>query len=312
MDEGITKFNIMPSEKLIKFSNEITSKIYFDYDLKKSNWFNIGGKTKIYFKPDNLTDLVLFLKNFGSKEKIHILGAGSNTLISDKTYDGAVIKLGKNFSNISILPSEIIVAGSGCLDKKLSEFALKNEIGNFEFLSCIPGTIGGGLRMNAGCFNKEFKDILISIQAIDREGRVLTIPANKVIFEYRKNDLPDDLIFLSASFKGEKKDKDKIEKEVIELRNRKDESQPTKIKTSGSTFKNPVNQTKKKVWQLIKESVPLDTSFGDACISDKHYNFFVNKNNASFNDMNKLIKFVQESVQKKTGIILEKEIKILE
>ena len=302
----------MPSEKLIKFSNEITSKIYFDYDLKKSNWFNIGGKTKIYFKPDNLTDLVLFLKNFGSKEKIHILGAGSNTLISDKTYDGAVIKLGKNFSNISILPSEIIVAGSGCLDKKLSEFALKNEIGNFEFLSCIPGTIGGGLRMNAGCFNKEFKDILISIQAIDREGRVLTIPANKVIFEYRKNDLPDDLIFLSASFKGEKKDKDKIEKEVIELRNRKDESQPTKIKTSGSTFKNPVNQTKKKVWQLIKESVPLDTSFGDACISDKHYNFFVNKNNASFNDMNKLIKFVQESVQKKTGIILEKEIKILE
>ena len=312
MDEGITKFNIMPSEELIKFSNEITSKIYFDYDLKKSNWFNIGGKTKIYFKPDNLTDLVLFLKNFGSKEKIHILGAGSNTLISDKTYDGAVIKLGKNFSNISILPSEIIVAGSGCLDKKLSEFASKNEIGNFEFLSCIPGTIGGGLRMNAGCFNKEFKDILISIQAIDREGRVLTIPANKVIFEYRKNDLPDDLIFLSASFKGEKKDKDKIEKEVIELRNRKDESQPTKIKTSGSTFKNPVNQTKKKVWQLIKESVPLDTCFGDACISDKHCNFFVNKNNASFNDMNKLIKFVQESVQKKTGIILEKEIKILE
>ncbi|MDC1139549.1 UDP-N-acetylmuramate dehydrogenase [Candidatus Pelagibacter sp.] len=302
----------MLSEKLKQFSNEVSSKIFFDYDLKKSNWFNIGGKTKVYFKPDNLTDLMLFLKKFGNEEKIHILGAGSNTLISDKKFDGAVIKLGKNFSNISILPNDVIVAGSSCLDKKLSDFALENEIGNFEFLACIPGTVGGGLKMNAGCFNKEFKDILISIQAINKNGRVLTISANEVIFEYRKNNLPDDLIFLSASFKGEKKDKDKIQKKVLELKNKKDRAQPTKIKTSGSTFKNPINQSDKKVWQLIKESVPLDTSFGDACISDKHCNFFVNKNNASFDDMNKLIKFVQESVQKKTGIILEKEIKILE
>jgi len=302
----------MSSKELIKFSNQVTSKIYFDYDLKKSNWFNIGGKTKIYFKPDNLPDLILFLKKFGNKEKIHILGAGSNTLISDKTFDGVVIKLGKIFSNISILPNGVIVAGSACLDKKLSDFALENEIGNFEFLACIPGTVGGGLKMNAGCFNMEFKDILISIQAIDKEGRVLTIPANKVIFKYRSNDLSDELIFLSASFKGEKKNKDRIKKEVYELKNKKDNTQPTKIKTSGSTFKNPINQTNKKVWELIKESVPLDTRFGDAHISDKHCNFFVNKNNATFNDMNKLIKFVQDAVQKKTGVILEKEIKVLE
>jgi len=312
MDERTTKINIMQVEELKKFSNEITSKIYFDYDLKKSNWFNIGGKTKVYFKPDNLSELILFLKKFGIKEKIYILGAGSNTLISDNTFDGVVIKLGKNFSNLSILPNGIIVAGSACSDKKLSDFALENEVGGFEFLACIPGTIGGGLKMNAGCFNKEFKDILISIQAINKEGRVLTIPVNKVVFNYRNNDLPDDLIFLSASFKGEKKDKGKIKKEVFELKNKKDSTQPTKIKTSGSTFKNPINQSDKKVWQLIKESVPLDVSFGDACISGKHCNFFVNKNNATFEDMNKLIKFVQESVKKKTGIILEKEIKILE
>ena len=312
MDEATTKFNIMLLEELKKFSDEVSSKIYFDYDLKKTNWFNIGGKAKIYFRPDNLSDLIMFLKRFRNKEKIHILGAGSNTLISDNTYNGAVIRLGKNFSNISILPNDVIVAGSACLDKKLSDFALENEVGNFEFLACIPGTVGGGLKMNAGCFNKEFKDILISIQAIDKEGRVLTIPANKVIFKYRSNDLPDDLIFLSASFKGQKKDKDKIKKEIFKLKNKKDNTQPTKIKTSGSTFKNPIDQSDKKVWQLIKESVPLDTRFGDACISDKHYNFFVNKNNASFDDMNKLIKFVQDAVQKKTGIILEKEIKILE
>ena len=312
MDEGTAQFNIMPSQELKKFSNEISSKIYFDYDLKKSNWFNIGGKAKVYFKPNNLSDLILFLKKFGKREKIHILGAGSNTLMSDNTFDGVVIRLGKNFSNISILPNGIIVAGSACFDKKLSDFALENEVGGFEFLACIPGSVGGGLKMNAGCFNKEFKDILISIQAIDKEGRVLTIPANKVIFEYRNNDLSDDLIFLSASFKGEKKSKDKIEKEIFELKNRKDSTQPTKIKTSGSTFKNPINQTNKKVWQLIKESVPLNTNFGDAYISDKHCNFFVNKNNASFNDMKKLIKFVKDEVKKKTGIILEKEIKILE
>jgi len=298
-------------DKIKEFATEINSKFYFDYELKKSNWFNIGGKTKVFFKPESLSDLVLFLKKFGTKEKIYILGAGSNTLVSDDTFDGIVVKLGKNFTNISLLPNNIIVAGSACSDKKLSEFASDNGIGGLEFLACIPGTIGGGLKMNAGCFDKEFKDILVSIQSIDKAGRVITIPADKVIFEYRNNNLSNDLIFLSASFKGSKKDQDKIRKEVIELKKIKDNNQPTKIKTSGSTFKNPINQTKKKVWQLIKESVPLDTSFGDAYISSKHCNFFVNKNNASFNDMNKLIEFVSESVEKKTGIKLEKEIKIL-
>nr|WP_271623236.1 UDP-N-acetylmuramate dehydrogenase [Candidatus Pelagibacter bacterium] len=301
----------MSIEEIRKFSNEISSKINFDYDLKKSNWFNIGGQTKVYFRPDNLPDLILFLKRFGEKEKIHILGAGSNTLISDEKFDGVVIKLGKNFSNISILPNDVIIAGSACLDKKLSDFALNNGIGGFEFLACIPGTIGGGLKMNAGCFNKEFKDVLVSIQAIDKNGQVLTIPASKVIFKYRSNDLKKDLIFLSASFKGTKKNKEEIEKEVLELKKKKDKAQPTKLKTSGSTFKNPIDQTDKKVWELIKDSVPLDISFGDAHISNKHCNFFVNKNNASFEDMNKLIEFVKTSVKKKTGIVLEKEIKIL-
>ena len=299
-------------ENIKKFSNEVNSKFYFNYDLKKSNWFNIGGRAKVFFKVESLADLILFLKKFGPSEKIFTLGAGSNTLISDDIFDGIVVKLGKNFSNVSLLPNNLIVAGSACTDKKLSEFALDNGVGGFEFLACIPGTIGGGLKMNAGCFDKEIKDILISIQAINKIGRIITIPANKILFEYRNNDLADDLIFLSASFRGKKKKQEIIQKEIIELKKKKDTSQPTKIKTSGSTFKNPINQTNKKVWELIKESVPLDTSFGDACISSKHCNFFVNKNNASFNDMNKLIEFVRDSVEKKTGIKLEKEIKILE
>ncbi|MDC0436197.1 UDP-N-acetylmuramate dehydrogenase [Candidatus Pelagibacter sp.] len=312
MDEAIAKIDIMLVEQIKKFSKETNTKFNFDYNLRKSNWFNIGGKAKVYFKPELLSNLAIFLKIFGTKTKIFTLGAGSNTLISDDTFDGIVIKLGKNFSNTSLLPNGIIVAGSACSDKKLSEFARDNEISGLEFLSCIPGTIGGGLRMNAGCFNREFKDILVSVQAIDKKGRVITIPASKILFKYRNNNLSKDLIFLSASFKGEKKAKHKIEEEMKKLRTIKDSTQPTKIKTSGSTFKNPINQTKKKVWELIRESVPLHTSFGDAYISEKHCNFFVNNNKASFNDMKKLIDFVAESVEKKTGIKLEKEIKILE
>ena len=166
--------------------------------------------------------------------------------------------------------------------------------------------------MNAGCFQREFKDILISIQAINKSGQVITIPAKDINFKYRDSGLSEDLIFLSASFKGFKKNKDTIKNEMQLLKQKKEQAQPTKIKTSGSTFKNPIDQSDKKVWQLIRESVSLEISFGDACISKKHCNFFINKGNAKFKDMKKLINFVSESVLKKTGIKLEKEIKILE
>ena len=189
---------------------------------------------------------------------------------------------------------------------------MNNGLGGFEFLSCIPGTVGGGIKMNAGCFGREFKDILISIQAINKIGQVITIPAKDIIFKYRDSNLPDNLIFLSASFKGKRKNSNLIDKEMTELKKKKEEAQPTRIKTSGSTFKNPLDQTEKKVWQLIKESVSLEKSFGDACISKKHCNFFVNKGDAKFDDMKKLIEFVSESVLKKTGVKLETEIKILE
>ena len=284
----------------------------FEYDLKKKNWFNIGGRSKIFFKADNLKELINFLKKLQKKERIFVLGAGSNTLISDNLFNGAVIKLSKNFNNISLLGEDILIAGSAVLDKALSDFAIKYELSGFEFLSCIPGTVGGGIKMNAGCFGREFKDILISIQAIDQMGNVITIPSKDIRFEYRKNNLPDDLIFLSASFKGKKANREDIVNKTNELKKEKDKNQPTRIKTSGSTFKNPILQTKKKVWELIKESVPLDKKFGDACISDKHCNFFVNNGNASFQDMKKLIDYVSKKVLEKTGISLEKEIKILE
>ena len=298
------------SINLKELSSEFNN-LKLDYDLKKKNWFNIGGKTKIYYKADNLKELIKFLKKI-NQEKIFVLGGGSNTLITDQKYNGVVIKLSNNFNNISLLSDDIIIAGSAVSDKLLSEFAKDNSLGGFEFLSCIPGTVGGGIKMNAGCFGREFKDILISIQAITKSGQVITIPEKEINFKYRDSKLSDDLIFLSASFKGFKKNLNLIENEMIKLKKKKELTQPTRIKTSGSTFKNPLDQTDKKVWQLIKESVPFEKSFGDACISKKHCNFFVNKGDAKFEDMKRLIEFVSESVLKKTGVKLETEIKILE
>ena len=260
------------------------SRLNFNHDLSRLNWFNIGGKSKVYLFANSLKDLTLFLKLYSKRGKIFILGAGSNILFGDDTYEGVVIKLGKNFNNISRLSKNLIISGSSCLDKKVSEFAMENEIEGFEFLSCIPGTVGGGIRMNAGCYGKEFKDIIVSVQAVDFNGKVLTIPASEINFQYRSTNLPKELIYLSGTFKGN---------------------------TSGSTFKNPIDQSDKKVWELIRESVDIkkvNEMFGDAKLSEKHCNFLINQAKASSQDMKNLINFVKENVYKKTGVNIELEI----
>ena len=297
---------------ILKFRDKAQSDIFFDYDINKLNWFNIGGKVAIFFKPKSLKELIEFLQLYSNRGKIFILGAGSNVLFKDEKFDGVVIKLGKNFSNISVLDKNKIIAGGAVNQKKLSNFAMENNIGGLEFLSCIPGTIGGGIRMNSGCFQKEFKDVLLSIQLIDFNGVIKTLPARQVIFNYRNIDLPNNIIFLSATFQGNNKQKIKIKKHIDELNSKKNLAQPTKVKTGGSTFKNPKNQTDEKAWKLIKESVAIKTSFGDAAISEKHVNFFINKKNAKFNDMKLLIDYVKKNVKNKKGIELQLEIVIVE
>ena len=296
----------------LKNLNSNESEIHFEYDLKKLNWFNIGGKAKIFFKANTLKGLIEFLKVYKKRGKIFVLGAGSNVLITDKTFNGAVIKLGKSFQNLTVLNENLIIAGCGITQKKLSEFSKENNLSGMEFLSCIPGSVGGGIRMNSGCFDRELKDILVSIQFVDYDGSVKMIDKNNVKFVYRGSNLPKDLIFLSATFKGEKEDQNKIQSIMLEMKERKENAQPTKVKTGGSTFKNPKDQTDKKVWELIKESVPNSLNFGDAAISEKHVNFFVNKKDASFDDMKKLISTVKDKVLKKTGIKINTEIVIVE
>ena len=296
----------------LKNLNSNEGEVHFEYDLKKLNWFNIGGKAKIFFKANTLKGLIDFLKVYQNRGKIFVLGAGSNVLITDGIFNGAVIKLGKSFQNLTVLNENLIIAGCGITQKKLSNFSKENNLSGMEFLSCIPGSVGGGIRMNSGCFDREFKDVLISIQCIDFNGNVKIINKNNIKFEYRGSNLPKDLIFLSATFKGEKEDQNKIQNKMLEMKEKKENTQPSKIKTGGSTFKNPKNQTTKKVWELIKETVPNSLSFGDAAISEKHANFFINKKNASFNDMKKLISTVRDKVFKKTGIKINTEIIIVE
>ena len=302
----------MEIEDIKKSAIFIDGNIFFDQSIKNLNWFNIGGKTRIFFKPNSLKGLIEYLKLYDLRGKIFILGNGSNVLFDDETYQGTIIKLGKNFSKISLLDKTTIIAGTAISQKKVSEFARDNNISGLEFMSCIPGSIGGGIRMNSGCFKKEFKDVLVSIQLVDFQGLVKSIPVNKINFNYRSIELSKDLIFLSATFKGKEKDSLEINKYMNELIKKKEIAQPTKIKTSGSTFKNPINQTNKKVWELIRSSVSIEKNYGDAFISEKHANFFVNKKNAKSKDMKSLINFVKEKVEKNTGVKLELEIVVVE
>jgi len=302
----------MEIEDLKKSVLSIDGNVFFDQTIKNLNWFNIGGKTRILFKPNSLKGLIDYLKLYAQRGKIFILGNGSNVLFDDETYQGTIIKLGKNFSRISLLDRTTIIAGTAISQKKVSEFAKDNNISGLEFMSCIPGSIGGGIRMNSGCFKKEFKDVLVSIQLVDFQGVVKSIPANKINFNYRSIELSKDLIFLSATFKGKERDSLEIEQYMNELIKKKEIAQPTKIKTSGSTFKNPINQTNKKVWELIRSSVSIEKSYGDAFISEKHANFFVNKKNAKSKDMKSLINFVKEKVEQNTGVKLELEIVVVE
>ena len=297
---------------LDSFSKNIKGKIKFNYSLKNHTWLNIGGKAKIFFVPETLAELREFLFYLKKENNsFFIIGAGSNLLISDNVQNRIFIKLGKNFNKMSLNKDNVIIAGCSILDKNVSNFACENNLSGLEFLSCIPGSIGGGIRMNSGCFGKEFKDVLLSVQVMDFDGRVYTINSKNIKFGYRQTDLPKDLIFLSASFKTTKKNKEKIEENIHILKEKKENSQPLRVKTGGSTFKNPKNQLDKKVWEIIRENVDNQISFGDAKISEKHSNFFINSNNASFKNMYDLINFVKKNVKEKTGISLELELEIV-
>jgi len=279
--------------------------------LSNYSWFNLGGNAEYFYKAKDKNQLIEFLKEARNKNlKTTIIGAGSNILFRDKGVKGAVIKLGKDFSFIKMVNKNTLEVGAATLDRKVANFARDNNLSNFEFLSCIPGSIGGAITMNSGCYDSDISQVLLSIKAIHKkELSEIEIKKEDIKFLYRGNNLSDDLIFISAKLKGSINKKDTIEKKQSDLISRKKLSQPSQIKTCGSTFKNLSKD--KKAWMLIKEAGCDNLKEGDAMISKKHCNFFVNNGSAKSLDIENLINKVKKKVFEKTGVNLELEIKIV-
>ena len=290
-----------------KFRNNIS----INTKLSNYSWFNLGGPAEYFFRPESREQLLEFFKlNLETKRKITILGAGSNTLIRDKGINGVVIKLSPSFSKIELIDKDTIQAGASAMDRKISNFAKDNGIGDFEFLSCIPGSIGGGVIMNSGCYGDDISKILTSINVIDmKKCEEREISKQDIKFFYRGTNLPEKYIITSVKLKGKIKPKDQIEKKQKHFIDKKKLSQPNQIKTCGSTFKNI--EGKKKAWQLIKEAGCNKFKVGDASISEKHSNFFVNNGKAKSSDIEKLIQKVKQQVNNTSGVNLELEIKIV-
>lgn len=291
-----------------KIKHKLLSKVLFNENLSKFSWFNLGGPAKILFRPQSLNELSIFLKEIKGFDKIRVLGAGSNILIRDGGFEGVIIKFGKSFAHLSLLNKNKLIAGASALDKSVSNFALKNSLSGFEFLSCIPGTIGGAIRMNSGCYGEDISKILVSVQVMDFDGKIKVIHASDINFSYRSCSLDKNFIFISATFKGEEDKKLNIQNKMDILVKRKKISQPSKIKTCGSTFKNPKNNS---AWKLIKNSGCVGMKVGGAEISKKHCNFFLNNGKAKSEDLEDLINQVKNKVFNNTGIKLELEIQII-
>jgi len=292
-----------------QLKKNIQGELREDFDLSKSNWLGIGGKAKFFFKPKNLKDLQIFLRNNNQHLPIIVIGSGSNLLIRDKGFDGVVIKFGKDFDYIKI-NNDIINCGPATQKSLLAEYAANNNLTGFEFLYCIPGTIAGGVIMNSGCYGSDISKVVLSISAIDMNGEIKIIDNKDINFSYRHSSLTKNQIITNIEMKGSSLEKNKVLEIMKNLKNKKDLEQPQKIKTGGSTFKNP-NNSNKKAWELIKESGCADLKVGGIKLSNLHCNFLENLGKASSEDAENLIENIKKEVFKKTNINLELELEVV-
>ena len=277
-----------------------------NYKLAHLTWFKVGGAADVLYKPVDEDDIANFLKQNGGKLPVTVIGAGSNIIIRDRGVEGVVIKLGSGFTEIEILPEGDLLVGAACLNFNLAKFTQANGIKGFEFLVGIPGTVGGGVAMNAGSYGSEFKDIVKSVYALDKMGAQMQIPLKDIGFDYRKNSLPTNLIYTKVVFRADRGDPDEIKLKMQDINKKRAETQPITEKTSGSTFANPEG---KRAWELIDQAGLRGMRIGDAVISEKHCNFMINQGNANASDMEQLGEFVKNKVKDHSGIELKWEIK---
>ena len=274
-------------------------------------WLRVGGAADVFFMPKDDADLAHFLSSTPDDIPVHILGAASNTLVRDGGVEGVVIRLGPAFGTIEKLSPTRLKAGAGVLDKKLANHAAKEGIGGLEFFAGIPGTIGGALRMNAGCYGGETKDIVKTIHALDRTGRLQVMDVSEMDYAYRHCGASDDLIFVAAEFEGQLEKPSIVASRIDDITSRREESQPIREKTGGSTFKNP-DQTQsagRGAWQVIDAAGGRGFKVGGAKMSEKHCNFMINTGDASAADLENLGDSIRAMVKDKEGVDLHWEVK---
>ena len=288
---------------LINSMPKVRGELFSDVNISSSSWFKVGGPAELLYIPADELDLINFMTNLDPEIPIFVIGASSNILIRDGGIKGVVIKLGNSFKGINLHNNKLSV-GAYLNNMILAKYAHNNRLLGFDFLSGIPGTVGGSIKMNAGCYGMEMADIIIKIKVIDRLNGLSVISAKDLNMEYRKSTLPNDTVIISAYLKVNKE----INNNAINYTNIKEKrlkSQPINQLTGGSTFKNPPGY---KAWKLIDKAGCRGLSIGGAKISDMHTNFIINYNNATAKDIETLGNIVRDKVYRNSGIKLDWEI----
>ena len=281
------------------------NKIKINYNVGDKTWFGSGGNCFCFINVNSRAILSFILNYLGKFFPIFVLGNGSNIIVRDGGINGIVIKLGKEFSNISFNKEKLLMTiGSSAKDTEISSFCLKNGIAGFEFLVGIPGTLGGNLKMNSGCYGHEISDNFIDCKIMNKFGKIVTLSEKQMEFSYRNSSITNEII-LEANFKVQLKNKNKIKKKMDLYSKIRKKNQPTALRTGGSTFANP---TKKSAWKLIDAVNFRGKVLGGAKVSELHSNFFINNKSATSLELELLGEEIRDKVWNKFKIKLEWEI----
>ncbi|MBB4659866.1 UDP-N-acetylmuramate dehydrogenase [Parvularcula dongshanensis] len=271
-------------------------------------WFRVGGPADRFFMPKDEAELSAFLADLPADERVSVIGVGSNLLVRDGGIEGTVIRLGPGFGRIAVDGTRV-TAGAAALDANVAKQAAAAGIGGLEFYRGIPGTIGGALRMNAGAYGGETKDVLVSARAVDRQGRLHDFAASDLGYTYRHCGLPEEFIFMGAVFEGREDDPEAVTARMDAIMQKREASQPVRERTGGSTFKNPKDQTDRSSWQLVDAVGGRGRRVGGAQMSELHANFMINTGDATAADLEALGEGIREDVQRQEGVRLDWEIK---
>ena len=301
----------MGMSDLISKMPGVRGKLLANAELKPYTWFRVGGPADVLFLPEDADDLAAFLKVLPEDVPVTVLGAASNVIVRDGGIEGVVIKLTPAFGKVRVNTAQV-VAGAAALDARVATEAARFGLGGLEFFSGVPGTIGGALRMNAGCYDRETADVLIEAVALTRKGEWVTLTNRDFGFSYRHSEVPDDLIFIEAVFQGTPEQPAVVKERIEALKARRAEAQPIRDKTGGSTFANPDppgTPDQRKSWKLIDAAGMRGARKGGAQVSEKHCNFLINTGDASAADIEGLGEEVRAKVKDTSGVELRWEIK---